>query len=72
MTAGIEEIVDRVIVLAQRMLNDGVYTWPESRAALARILADLEARAAGDPGLERLRQFIALGDNEWKVRCKMN
>jgi hypothetical protein len=68
MTVGISEIVDRVIVHAQRMLDDGAYGWPASRAALARILADLEARSAGDPSLERLRQFIAVGDDAWKVR----
>ena len=65
---GIAEIVDRVILHAQRMLDDGAYDWPASRAALERILADLEARSVDDPCLERLRQFIALGDDAWKAR----
>ena len=68
MTVGIDEIVERVILQAQRMLDDGAYDWPASRAALTRILADLEARSVGDPALERLRQFVALGDDAWKVR----
>ena len=73
MTVGIAEIVDRVIVHAQKMLDEGTYGWPASRAALVKILADLEARSAGDPGLERLRQFIALGDDAWKGRqCETN
>jgi hypothetical protein len=63
MTDGVAEIVDRVIAHAQKMLDDGAYAWPASRAALARILVDLEGRFADDPGLERLRQFIALGDD---------
>jgi hypothetical protein len=65
---GIAEIVERVILHAQRMLDDGAYDWPTSRAALERILADLEARSVDDPRLERLRRFIALGDDAWKAR----
>ncbi len=68
MTLEIAEIVDQVIGHAQRMLDDGAYDWPASRAALERILADLEARSAGDPDLERLRQFIAGGDDARKAR----
>ena len=64
----IAEIVDRVILHAQKMLDDGAYDWPASRAALERILADLEARSVDDPCLERLRRFIALGDDAWKAR----
>jgi len=73
MTIGIDEIVDRVIVHAQRMLDDGAYDWPASLAALERILADLEARSVGDPAVERLREFIALGNKAWKAsRRSMN
>jgi hypothetical protein len=68
MTDIIVEIVDRVIVHAQSMRDDGSYDWPASRAALERILADLEARSLGHPNLGRLRQFIALRENEWNVR----
>ena len=38
MTDLIVEIVDRVIVHAQSMLEEGAYDWPTSRAALERIL----------------------------------
>jgi hypothetical protein len=69
MTDIIVEIVDRVIIHAQSMLDEGAYDWPASRAALERILADLEARSLGHPGLARLRQFIARGDDEWKLSC---
>ena len=68
MTDAIIEIVDRVIIHAQSMLVDGSYDWPASRAALERILADLEARSLGHPGLGRLRQFIALREEEWNLR----
>ena len=63
----IAEIVDGVLLDAQRMLDDETH-WPTSRVALARILADLEAQSVGDPGIERLRGFIARGDEVWKVR----
>jgi hypothetical protein len=68
MTDIVVEIVDRVIVHAQSMLDDGSYDWPASRAALERILADLEARSLGHPDLVRLRQFIALREDEWNPR----
>ncbi len=68
MSALIPDIVDRVIGHAQRMLNDGAYDWPTSRTALARILADLEARSPAEPSLERLREFIALGDRASRAR----
>ncbi|HZZ62416.1 MAG TPA: hypothetical protein VFE63_14800 [Roseiarcus sp.] len=68
MTNAIGEIVDRVIVHAQTMLDDGSYDWPASRAALERILADLEARSLGHPGVGRLRQFIALREDERNLR----
>ena len=68
MTDIIVEIVDRVIVHAQSMLDDGSYDWPVSRAALERILADLEVRSFGHPNLARLRQFITLHEDEWNVR----
>ena len=64
---GIAEIVDRVILHAQRMLDDGAYDWPASRVALEKILADLEARSMGDPSVERLRRFIALREDAWKA-----
>jgi hypothetical protein len=68
MTDVIVEIVDRVIVHAQSMLEEGAYDWPTSRAALERILADLEARSLGHPGLGRLRRFIAHADDALEVR----
>ena len=67
MTVGIVVIVDRLIANAQRMLDDGTYDWPASRAGLERILADLEARSLGHPNLERLRRFIAEHDEAWKA-----
>ena len=39
------------------------YEWPVARGALARILADLEARG-DDPSLERLRIVIQKGDQK--------
>lgn len=56
------EIADGVILHAQRMLDNGAYDWPTSRAGLEKILADLETQSAGDPSVERLRRFIAFGD----------
>jgi hypothetical protein len=47
------------------MLKEGSYNWPVARLALRQILADLEARAADDPSLVRLRTFIASKDREW-------
>jgi hypothetical protein len=68
MTDVIVEIVNGLIANAQRMLDDGDYDWPATRAALERILANLEARSLGHPDLERLRRFIALGDEAWSAR----
>ncbi len=65
---GIAEIADRVILHAQRLLDDGAYDWPASRAALERILVDLETRSVDDPNVQRLRRFIALRDDAWKAR----
>ena len=65
---GIAEIVDRVILQAQMLLDDGAYDWPASRAALEKILVDLETRSVDDPNVERLRRFIALRDDAWKAR----
>lgn len=64
----IAEIVDGVVRHAQRMLDEETYDWPTSRVALERILADLEAQSIGDPGIERLRGFIATGEEIWKIR----
>ena len=55
---GIAEIVERVVLHAQRILDDGAYDWPTSRAALERILADLEARSAA---VDPKQTFFALG-----------
>jgi hypothetical protein len=62
------DIVDRAILHAQRLSRLATYGWPTARSALVRILADLEARAPGDPAVERLRQFIAEGDKTWAER----
>jgi hypothetical protein len=61
------EMVGRVIGHAQRMLDEGAYDWPATQAALEKILADLEARSLGHPGLARLRQYIAQGAEAWKA-----
>ena len=37
------------------------------RAALERILVDLETRSVDDPNVQRLRRFIALRDDAWKA-----
>jgi hypothetical protein len=50
------------------MSKEGVHDWPTARAALARILLDLETRSPGDPSLERLRQVIERGDRAWSLR----
>ncbi len=62
------DIVDHAILHAQRLSRIAAYGWRTARSALVRILADLEARAPGDPGVERLRQFIAEGDRPWAAR----
>jgi len=56
------DIVDAAIGHAQRLSTTSDYNWQMARQALARILADLEARVPGDPSLERLRRFILEGD----------
>jgi hypothetical protein len=60
----IEQIVRRSIRHARLMLKQGLHNWPVVRLALRQILADLEARAADDPSLPRLRAFIAAKDRE--------
>ncbi len=62
MSAPTSDIVDRAIRHACDLSKTERYPWPTARAALARILADLETCAPGDPGLDRLRAFIAGGD----------
>ena len=42
-----------------------IYAWPTARMALAKLLADLEARHPADPALEPLRRYIESGDREW-------
>ena len=66
----IVEIVDRLIAAEEKMLDNEDYDWPTSRAALERILADLEARSLGHPDLKRLRWFIAISDEAWKARLR--
>jgi hypothetical protein len=61
----IEQIVRRAIRHARLMLEQDSYNWPVARLALRKILADLEARAPDDPGVARLRAFIASKDREW-------
>ncbi|RBP13804.1 hypothetical protein DFR50_11166 [Roseiarcus fermentans] len=56
------DIVERAILHAQRLSANASYQWPTARAALSRILEDLEQRARDDESLERLRRFIAEGD----------
>jgi hypothetical protein len=70
MTDVIVEIVNGLIANAQRMLDDGDYDWPATRAALERILANLEARSLGHPDLKRLRWFIAISDEAWRDRMR--
>ena len=68
MSAPVSEIVDRVLDNARKMSTTLSYDWATARAALARVLADLEARDRDDPSLERLRAFIAEGDRETAPR----
>lgn len=56
------DIVDRVLLHARRLSRTRNYDWPTARAALARILEDLENRGLDGASLDRLRQFIADGD----------
>jgi hypothetical protein len=67
MIDAIADMVDQVIAHAQTMLDENAYDWPTSRAALTRILADLEARTHGHPSLERLRRYVAEGDEAWNA-----
>ena len=67
MTDVIADIVDRLIAHAQSLLDEHAYDWPTSRAALERILADLDARSLGHPSLGRLRRYIAEGDKAWNA-----
>jgi len=62
MRARTSEIVDGAIRHAQALSATDGYDWRTARAALSKILADLEARDPRDPSLERLRQFIAERD----------
>jgi hypothetical protein len=64
MTEMVSDIVDGLIEHAKRLLDEGAYGWPTSRAALERILADLDARTPGHPSLDRLRLFLAQGDKQ--------
>jgi hypothetical protein len=69
MSALTADIVDRAIVHAQRLSQGEGYNWLIARAALTRVLADLEARDPGDPSLERLRAFLAERDQAMASRC---
>jgi hypothetical protein len=60
MRAPTSDIVDNTIRHARDLLSKG-YDWTTARAALARVLADLETRDPADPSLSRLRRFIADG-----------
>lgn len=62
MSALTADIVDRSIRHARKLSTAKGYDWTTARAALTRILADLETRDPDDPGLDRLRRFIAEGD----------
>ena len=68
MTDVTADIVDRLIAHAQSMLDGRAYDWPTSRAALERILVDLETRSVDDPNVQRLRRLTALRDDAWKAR----
>jgi hypothetical protein len=56
------EIVCHTIRNAKRIRREPKYEWPTARAALLRILADLESRTPEDESLKDLRAFIAEGD----------
>jgi TilS substrate binding domain len=66
----IDVIVRRSIRHARMLQKQGAYDWPIARRALRKILADLEARAPEDPGLRRLRTFIASNDSAWLRKNK--
>lgn len=61
----IDEVVQRSIRHARRMLRQNAYDWPVARRALRKILADLEAKAPDHPSLPQLRAFIASNDRKW-------
>ena len=63
----VSEIVDRAIRSALELSTMETYDWATARAALKRMLDDLEARAGDDPSLERLRRFIAERDSGGSV-----
>jgi hypothetical protein len=65
MDAFIDEVVRWSIRHARLMLKQDSYNWPVARLALRKILADLEAKAPDEPGLRRLRSFIASNDQKW-------
>jgi hypothetical protein len=62
------DIVDRAIAHARTLAAKETYDWLTARAALKRILADLETRYPADPGLARLRLFIAERDRTFASR----
>lgn len=62
------EVVRRTIRHARRMARQGHYEWPTARIALAKLLADLEARHPADSALEPLRLYIESGDREWSEK----
>ena len=68
MVVPVAEIVRRTIRHARRMAKQGQYGWPTARTALAKLLAELEARHPSDPALERLRRYIERGDREWSQK----
>jgi hypothetical protein len=64
MSVSIASIVRRSIRHALQMSKHGFHDWRTARAALTRILDDLESRSSSDPAIERLRRFIARGDRD--------
>jgi hypothetical protein len=64
--APIDEIVSQTIRHARRLASRGDYDWRTQRAALLKILADLEARAPDEPSLARLRAFIDSRERVWR------
>lgn len=66
----IAEVVEGVLLHARGILDDESFDWPKSRVGLEAVLADLGAKSADDPAIERLRGFIATGDEAWKARRK--
>ena len=55
----IETLVERAIANTQAYLRTPGCDRRVARAGLERILADLTARAPGQPGLARLSAFVA-------------